>query len=395
MKISNREKTLIAVLLIAISGYLFVNFVINPLQEEVKVLNSIKEAKEQELINVNNLIKKENIVKSEYDSLNSKLKIYSNEYFSDLNQEDILILLNQLNDNNEFEIDKFKFTNKNDDEKIEELIVKFDYIGKYEDLYKYIDSLENYKKFIRISDMDIESEGENSVSGEIEVNFSSISSIEKYADNKSYFEEFGDLVEIQADSPYVPYDSLAAKIAARLAVTDDELSQIELYLKDRKVKPIVGFDGSAKFFVGSDVDIVAEIIQSKKRLYGSDSVEFSYNFGVKKANSKANLTFEDNLIIYEQNKYLSVWTYASEVTGHKVGIVLVDSSGNDYDLTLSQNIDFKEWKALEVEIPIEVSYPCKVQRLYVESTDYEQRLNGTLLFDQLQTAEENDEEDIN
>ncbi len=395
MKMSSREKTLIAVLLVAIFGYLFVNFVITPLKAEIDVLNITKETKNHELVQINNLIKKEDIIKAEYDSLNNKLITYTDEYFSNLNQEDILLLLNQLNDNDEFDIDKFKFTNRIDeDKKIEELIVKFDYIGKYEDLYKYIDSLENYEKFIRISDMDIESEGENTVSGEIEVNFSSIPLIKKYADNKSYFEEFGDLLAKQSDSPYVPYDSLAAKIAEREQVSDDDLSKIDLYLKDRTVSSIIGFDNDKAFFVGNDIDVVGEITKSENRLYGNDSFQLSYNFGVKKADLEANLVFAKNLIIDSQNKYLSLWVKPNEITGHSIGVIIVDSSGYSYDLPLTNNVDFNDWKVLEVEIPIEINYPCKIQRIYVRSTDYDQKLSGSILFDQLQTAEVFEDEDI-
>ncbi|MDM8535039.1 hypothetical protein QUF55_10105, partial [Clostridiaceae bacterium HSG29] len=257
-----------------------------------------------------------------------------------------------------------------------------------------IDSIEDYDKFIRISDMDIESEGENSVSGEMEVNFSSIPLIKEYADNKSYFEEFGDILAKQSESPYVPYPSLAAKIAERLKVSDDDLSKIELYLKDRTVKSISGFDTDNAFFVGSDIDVVGEINRSGIRLYGKDSFEINYNFGVKKADSVANLVFNKNLIIDSQNKYLSVWVKPNEITGHSIGVVIVDSIGNHYDLTLTSNVDFNDWEPLEVEIPIEVNYPCKIQRIYVQSTDYDQRLNGSLLFDQLQIAEEFEEEDI-
>jgi len=395
MKISNREKTLIAVLLVAIFGYLFVNFVITPVQAEIKTLDITKEAKEQELVRINNLIKKEDIIKNENESLNNKLITYSDEYFSNINQEDIILLLNQLNNNDGFEIDKFKFTNKIDeDNKIEELIVKFDYIGKYEDLYKYIDSLENYEKFIRISDMDIESEGENSVSGEMEVNFSSIPLIKEYSDNKSYFEEFGNLLAMQTESPYMPYASLAEKIADREKVSNDDLSKIELYLKDRTVKSINGFDNDKAFFVGSDIDVIGKISKSENRLYGNYSFELNYNFGVKKADSEANLVFDKNLIIDSQSKYLSMWVKPNEISGHSIGVVIVDSIGEHYDLSLTNNVDFNDWKALEVEIPIEVNYPCKVQRLYVKSTDYDQRLNGTILFDQLQTAEVLEDEDI-
>lgn len=395
MKISNREKTLLAILLLMVFGFVFLKYVINPVKAEIIVLNTKSETKAVELKQINKLISQEELYQKAYDSDHKKLIDYSKQYYSNLYQEELLVLLNTLNCGESFLINDFKFSDKQDkDERIQDLNVTFDYTGPYEELYMYIDEISNYDKFIRINDLDIESEIDNIVSGELEINFSSLPLFQAYADGKSIFEIYGDLVDKQTESPYVPYPALAQRIAESTKVSDDELGKIELYLKDRTVKPVIGFDNSKTFFVGSNVDIVADIEKTEKRLYGKDAIKFSYNFGVKRDDSKANLVFEENLIIDEQNKYLSMWVYSNEVTGHQIGAVLVDAIGESYDLVLSNNVDFKEWRILEVEIPIEVNYPCKVQRIYTKSTDYDQRLNGTLIFDQIQTAEIYEDENI-
>jgi hypothetical protein len=388
VKISNREKTLLAILVVIVFGYLFLNYAIKPLKEKISVLNTEVEAKTIELHKIDKLIEQEEFYNKSYDSYNEKLINYSNKYYSSLNQEEILLILNRFNVGEEFLVNNFKFNNKQgDDGRVEDLVVEFNYMGPYLELYDYIDAINNSDKYIIIKDLDIESKNDNIVSGTMEVDFSSIPAIKSYVNDKSFFEKYGDLVDKQTNSPYIPYASLAQKIAENSKTSADELSKIELYLKNRVVKPVIGFDNSDTFFVGNDVDIIANITKTEKRLYGSNAIEFSYNFGMKKPENRANLAFEDELLINEQSEYLSLWVYSNEVTGHQIGVVLVDSIGESYDLVLTSNVDFKEWKALEVEIPIEVNYPCKVQRIYTENTDYDQRLNGTLIFDQLQTAD--------
>ncbi len=387
-KLSKREKVLLMFLLSIIFIVVFFKFVTIPLENKIEELEIVNVSKQNELNTINSLVKKEPFFEKNVEDYRKKLVDLSETYYTKINQEDYLVLLTSINKDDSLKIDSFSFSDNSEryDNK-DQIIVDFEFEGLYSELYSYLDEISNNKKDIYVSELKIETESDDFVSGTMAVNFDTIPALNQEYYEKSYFDEFGNLITRQSESPYSRYDSLAKKYDEKNKVSDDEMSKIELYLKDRVVKPVMGFDNSDIFFVGSDVDIIGDITKTEKRLYGSDAIEFSYNFGMKKPENKANLAFEDKLMINEQSKYLSLWVYSNEVTGHQIGVVLIDSIGESYDLVLTSNVDFKEWKALEVEIPIEVNYPCKVQRIYTENTDYDQRLNGTLIFDQLQTAD--------
>jgi hypothetical protein len=263
------------------------------------------------------------------------------------------------------------------------MIVRFDYSGQYKEVYDYLDKLRNNDKYIQISNLDIESIGDNKISGQIITNFNSIPMMASFASGDSIFDIHGTLVSRQLDSPYERYASLAEKYN----VSDDEMSKMEIYMSRRKTNVINNFNSSETFTIGNDLDVVSTVNLSNKRLYGQHSYEFNYDFGIKKKFNQANLVFEDELVINNQHDFISMWVNAEEITGHEMGVVLIDSNGDDHELIFNSSLDFKGWEVLEVELPIEINYPCKVQRIFVRSTDYDQRLSGSILIDQLQTAD--------
>jgi len=387
VKLTSREQVLVGVLLIGIFIFIMFNYMIAPTIRDIDALEIIKQDREAELVQMERIINRENEFLDASNLYRNELAEISQSYYIDLNEEEILVLINSLNDSDDLIFDNFSFIyNSSDSSNKNELITTFDYSGPYHEVYNYLEKLRNNDKYIQVSNLDVESSGDNKISGQIITNFNSIPMVQAFTDGKSIFDIYGTLAQKQLDSPYIRYPSLAQKYVKQGEVSVDEMSQMEIYLKNRTVDPINGFNTSKKFFVGTDPEVSGRITQSPNRLYGQSSIQLDYNYGVRKVNTEANLVFEDNLVIKEPEEFISIWVNPGEVTGHQVGLVLVDALGESYDLNLASHIDWKDWKVLEVKVPLEVTYPCKVQRIYARSTGYDQRLGGSILFDRLQIA---------
>lgn len=78
--------------------------------------------------------------------------------------------------------------------------------------------------------------------------------------------------------------------------------------------------------------------------------------------------------------------YAYEASNHNIGAVIIDAKGKEYKVELTKGVDWTQWQEVEVEMPVEITYPCMVQRIYVEGIGYDQKLTGKYLFDQLQVS---------
>lgn len=387
MRLSSREKLLISILFVFIFVFVMFNYMISPTIQEIEKLETIKQEKQLELDQIKAIIDREKEYTAAYNLYYNQLVGLSKNYYSDLRQEDILVLLNNLNSNENLEIENFAFSdNSSNVASKNQMSVRFDYSGPYDELYNYLYRLSNNDKFIQVTTLDVESVGNNIINGRIITNFNSIPRIQDFTDGKSIFDIYGDLAKKQLDSPYLRYPTLAKKYAQQGKVNVDEMSQMELYSRNRVVDPINAFNTSPTFFVGTDPEVTGNVTQSPKRLYGQDSLQLEYNFGVRNVNVEANLVFEENLIIQNPEEFISLWANPREITGHQIGLVIIDTLGNSYDLNLASHVDWKNWKVLEAKIPIDVVYPCKVQRIYVRSTGYDQRLGGSILFDGLQIA---------
>lgn len=387
MKISKREKVLLVLLLVAIVGYVYFNFFYLPLETEITDLESDLIVKETELTTLKSEMTELGDLEDRLEDQKKELFLLSNKYYNTFNQENFILLLNQIKDE-DFKILSMDFDIEEDNENLrEELEIKITYESSVESFYKFLDNVNKTKKDFNVKEVSIEAEGEKIV-GEMALSANRILLSDLIEKDKSLIDELGKVAEKQFENPFVPYESLSNKFNN----TDDELSKIELYSLDRDIQPIYDFDKKSLFFVGTDPEVTGRFDHSYSRLFGNISTEFVYNFGIMQEGIEANIAFADSIVIEEPFDYISLWLSSDFVSGHEIGIYLIDSVGQSFNIELIPNVDFKDWKVLEAELPLDMNYPCKVQRVYVASTENNQRLTGRLLFDRLQVANEIEEE---
>jgi Tfp pilus assembly protein PilO len=158
MKLTSREKVLVGVLLLGIFVFIMYNYMITPTINDIETLEVTKQEKELELSQMKGVISREQEYIDAYDLYNRELFELSKDFYIDLKQEDMLVLLNNLNKSENLQIDNFAFSdNSNKDNAKNQMIVRFDYTGPYQEVYSYLDNISQNDKYIQVSNLDINS----------------------------------------------------------------------------------------------------------------------------------------------------------------------------------------------------------------------------------------------
>lgn len=148
---------------------------------------------------------------------------------------------------------------------------------------------------------------------------------------------------------------------------------------------VTDFEEGSFFFVGSDSGIGGNVTRSKTRKSGGYSAELSFDFLTPKAYNAAYIVFGNSqLKLHNQPESIVVQAYAYESSNHSIGLIVLDSAGREHRVLLATTVDWTDWKELQVNLPDSISYPCVIQRLYVEGVGFEQKTNGKYLFDMME-----------
>lgn len=378
MKMTKREKILIGLLLVVALAYGYFQFLYTPLINEIADLEVKKVQKEAELLEIEQYMAKEGFYEAEYNKNIEVLEEIISNYYIKNHQEDIVILMKEFNESEDLLLNDFSFSDKTEQlEAIEQLSVQVDFEGSYESLNQYLNKIESNDQYIAISEVSIDTDEDGLISGELELNFMSIPALNTYLEKASLFEKNGVLVERQVDSPFNQYESLAMK------QENTDPTVMESYMEDHSIYSLGNLANKRSFFVGTDQSISGKITTTSHSQYNSTSLLLDYNYGVLKPDLEANLVFEDQLLISNPHEYISVLAKSEQITNHAFGLVIVDSYGESHILSLMDSITSDAWEVYEVEMPLDVVYPARVQRVYVKSTSNDQQINGKVYIDSI------------
>lgn len=148
---------------------------------------------------------------------------------------------------------------------------------------------------------------------------------------------------------------------------------------------VTDFEEGSFFFVGSDPSIGGNVSRSKTRKNGGYSAELAFDFLTPKSYNAAYIVFGNSqLKLHNQPESIVVQTYAYESSNHSIGLIVLDAAGREHRVPLATTVDWTDWKELQADLPDSISYPCVIQRLYVEGVGFEQKTNGKYLFDMME-----------
>lgn len=481
MKLSKREKVFIGILLVVIVSFLLYNFVIKPQRESLEALKSDRSVKLQELSALKEEVASESKLYIELLSLEDDVNKKADKFFTNVTQEDIILLTEEFSNAAKLQIPNINFpanrveeltlpdpkeegegkedldvlgevesedrgsqedqASSNDDgeEKpridLEVRSAQLEYEGYYYSFIDFLTQVADYKRKIIINDITVAKDEDGYLRGNIALDFYSIENIlqseeELYAwePNLGYvvgdpFSQFGDYADNKAtdEKERNDKDRDLQRVEAQTASTEtsggnkseptsggamntilDKLENIgkdtdtskpkdEIELLDRG-KTVLDFEKKeSMFFVGNNKDIKGSIdLNKKKKTQGESSLNLKYDFVEKRKHNMANISFNNNVLIKDQPESISLSINPIEKNNASLGVVIRDREGIDYKLKLTDDLNWNGWKTVGSDLPIDINYPAIIERIYVETEDFDEKLTGNMLIDDLRLIYAND-----
>jgi type IV pilus assembly protein PilO len=395
MKISRTDRNLLILLavIVAFAAYYFLLFV--PQENKIKELEASLETKKSEKSVVDLKLASAKRLDENIATLKESIATESEAYYSQISQEEMLATISTFAEGLPLSFTDMSFS---DNASTLEGIVKYQatvgFSGDYDSLLAYIRNIRNNEDKIIVREVSVNNNFVDGLKGKLLLEFNAIPSV------ASYVEATKPLVTAKLNtrdilsSPFEPYENfvvveettseMPVEVYPEYEMETTEAIDYEAY---RPKTQIYGFEDGSNFFVGNSTDINGFLTRSKTSIAGGYSADLSFDFVTGREFSEANIVFETNpIMINKQAEYLGVWVYAYEASNHAIGAVIIDSKGKEFRVELAPTVDWTQWQEVEALLPVEISYPCMVQRIYVEGIGYDQKLTGKYLFDQLQVS---------
>ncbi len=403
MRISRRDKYLLVLLgVIALfAAYYF--FLMVPQEKKIDALETELASKEALKSQIDMKIISERNLDKEIDELKSTILASSSNYFSAITQEDMLATLSMFSEGLPLSLTDMAFTdNASQQEDVVSYQSTVGFVGDYDAILAYINKMRNYDKKIVLKELTLSNTFDDGLKGNMVMEFNALTAIAAFSEPadklvKSQFNTRDVLL-----SPFEPYEGFEnvevvslEEMPVEIVVSEypdypeypmDTTDPVD-YETYRPKTQIYGFEDGSNFFVANNADITGLVTRNKTNIAGGYSAELNFDFVTGRDFSEANLVFDLNpIMINKQADYIGLWVYAYEASDHAIGAVIIDSKGKEYRIELTPDVNWTQWQEVEVEMPVEITYPCMVQRIYVEGIGYDQKLTGKYLFDQLQVS---------
>lgn len=109
-------------------------------------------------------------------------------------------------------------------------------------------------------------------------------------------------------------------------------------------------------------------------------LRIAYDFTTSQATRAAYA--DSTLTLPGKPESLSLWV-KGDGKGARLRAVLADAAGASYTLDLAKQVNWTDWKYLQVPMPAGVHYPVSVSRIYPVETDQARQYKGELIIDDL------------
>jgi len=132
--------------------------------------------------------------------------------------------------------------------------------------------------------------------------------------------------------------------------------------------------------------VTGNIVLNGEARDGLSSIGLNYDFTQGQNTRVAYLNFTQNgadgLALSGYPKKLGLWV-KGDGSGTWLRGSIKDSKGTDHLIDFAKTIDFTDWQYVTVNVPAQVSYPIKLQRIYVAEIDGLKKPKGQILIDGL------------
>lgn len=386
MRLTRNEKVLLIVLLILALGAGYYFFVFIPNEEKMAALEAEISEVEMQRHSMMMKIQAQSVTDKRNEDIENNIVEIAEKYYGELAQEDAFMLAYKFSKDLDLNLNRLNF-NTYPSEYGMTHHVEMAYEGNYNDLVTYINHVQDHDKAVAVKLVDINQDEEGRVSGQCTLEFNTFDLVNLYVPYQ------GDLLSKVYDGrnykegPFIPYEGfqlVEETPVIDVVIPEEDPVDYETY---RPKSLVYDFENGSSYFVGNASEIMGSVVRSKTKVRGGYSEEINFNFVNGRPYSEANLIFDNTpIFINKQAESIALWVYAYEATNHNIGLNIIDAAGQEYKVMLTEGVDFTQWQEVEADLPVSMSYPIMVQRIYVEGLGYGQKLTGRYLFDALQVA---------
>ena len=187
VKLTKREKILLALLFLSISFYGYMQFLVNPQLTKLNELKIEKQAYEVEMKNLEDASVLEKQLDDTILNLSQQISLISDNYFTNTEQEEIILLLNEFLNNPDVKASSISFTPPAiiilpEEHQASLMNATLTYEGSYETLMELLDSIWNFKKQIIVENININKNEQSQVTGNILLNFYNLGNLTNQTD---------------------------------------------------------------------------------------------------------------------------------------------------------------------------------------------------------------------
>lgn len=187
VKLTKREKILLALLFLSISFYGYMQFLVNPQLTKLNELKIEKQAYEVEMKNLEDASALEKQLDDTILNLSQQISLISDNYFTNTEQEEIILLLNEFLNNPDVKASSISFTPPAiiilpEEHQASLMNATLTYEGSYETLMELLDSIWNFKKQIIVENININKNEQSQVTGNILLNFYNLGNLTNQTD---------------------------------------------------------------------------------------------------------------------------------------------------------------------------------------------------------------------
>lgn len=178
MKLTKREKFLIQILTAVLVLYAYLQWIIIPQIDEFSKLEIEEKQYKLNTTKRELLLTSREEIEREYLALDYSIKSITSKFFSTLDQEFIIILLDELLEDLSLDIPEFFYipiqSEELNGEKIDVLTVSFPFKGTYSSLVQFLNRLGKYEHKIIVKNINISIDEELNLIGDITLGFYSL-----------------------------------------------------------------------------------------------------------------------------------------------------------------------------------------------------------------------------
>ena len=396
-ELTKNEKILLTLLSAVILVWGSFRFIVTPQAEKLQSLNEEKLEYEEKINAMNDILRKEDEIKTEWNLLHTEKEAIVSKYFPTIDQAQIIYLLNDLVENDDVSVKDLNFNRPSYDDigefQVKNMDISIPYNGGYDGIVGVINSIKKSPRKILVDSLSMDRDEEGSLNGNMALKFYSLEGIAETDSDVVYIDT---TLDGKKTTPFSEYDDYTAAKNSDVLIdgeSDDEKPEISPYIEET----LLDFESRNNYFLPSQPLVKGNVMPSTKSKSKRHSLRFEYDMLAVAEENRAYIDISNNNITLKYPPTsIGMWLYSYDYSPITVGIGYRGQMGEEEFLPLTEGIGWTGWKYVESSAPSDLSiYPLKLDKIYVEMPKNREDF-GVLLMDKLEAVyERNLDEDGN